>query len=87
MTVRIESWDWRQQPNIDSLTRSLADLGVYLHLIDTGLDDFTVVLSSEPFTYDEAYAAWEADCVAVDAQIEALANRAGEIADAAIPGK
>jgi hypothetical protein len=57
--ILTESWDWAEQPNLESLARSLAKLGVYLMQVETGTDDYAIVLSDRQLTADEAVTAWE----------------------------
>lgn len=62
-TYRILGWDYRQQIDLDELAKALSDLGrVDLHQIDTGSDEYAIVLTSQPMTAEEAdqlYRAWE----------------------------
>lgn len=58
MTVRVHTWDWREQPDLEILRLTLAELGVYLRPVATGDDQYAVAISASPITQaeaDEAY--------------------------------
>ena len=57
MTARVLSWDWREQPDLDHLATTIHDLSagrVRLHQVDTGSDEYAIVLTDEPITQAEA---------------------------------
>jgi hypothetical protein len=61
-TARVLSWDWRQQPDLDELARILADLsGGRLHLrqVETGSDEYAVVIADGPLSEWDAGRAYE----------------------------
>jgi hypothetical protein len=67
-TVRVLSWDWREQPDLTALARDIADLSggrLYLAGVDTGSDEYAVVLSTaqlDKAAVDEAYRRrWEGE--------------------------
>lgn len=54
------SWDWRGQPDLDALTRILRDLGgLHLHVVDTGADDYAIVLATVPLDKRTVDTAWQ----------------------------
>jgi hypothetical protein len=51
------SWDWREQPDLDRLAqivRDLSGLRVHLTQVDTGSDEYAIVLSDQQLSEDEA---------------------------------
>jgi hypothetical protein len=63
VTARALSWDWRGQPDLDQLARIVLDVSggtVHVHQVDTGSDDYAIVVSDRPLTDGEAYAVWVA---------------------------
>lgn len=48
------SWDWREQPDLDELTRILARHNVHLHQVDTGSDQYAVVIAGTKLTAKQA---------------------------------
>jgi hypothetical protein len=59
----ILSWDWREQPNLDQLAAALGRVSggtVHLAQVDTGSDEYAIVLSPMPLSDAEVRAAWEA---------------------------
>ena len=43
------TWDWREQPDLDHLGRLICDLSggtVHLHQVDTGSDQYAIVLAT-----------------------------------------
>ena len=62
MTARVLSWDWRQQPDLAQLGRAIHDLsGGLLHIyeVQTGSDDYAIVIADQPLTDAEARHIWE----------------------------
>lgn len=62
--TRVLTWDYRQQPDIDALTEGIRDLSggrLYLHQVDTGGDEYAVVLSTADLTDAGARVVWERD--------------------------
>jgi hypothetical protein len=54
------SWDWREQPDLDALTRILRDLaGLHLHHVDTGSDEYAIVIATVPLDRRTVDAAWQ----------------------------
>jgi hypothetical protein len=55
MSARVLSWDWRGQIDLDDLAAAVRDLGG-LHLIEveTGDDQYAIVLSTEPVSRSAA---------------------------------
>lgn len=63
MTARVLTWDWRQQPDLDRLAAAIRDLtggNVGLHQVDTGSDEYAIVLADQLLTDAEARSIWEA---------------------------
>lgn len=54
------TWNWREQPDLDHLARILARHNVHLHQVDTGSDQYAVVIAASPLTTDEAQRAYRA---------------------------
>lgn len=55
------SWDWRGQPDLDRLARALFTVSggtVHLRQVETGSDQYAIVLSDKPLTEAEAYASY-----------------------------
>ncbi len=51
------SWDWRGQPDLDHLARILLDVSagtVHLHQVQTGTDDYAIVLADRALTHADA---------------------------------
>lgn len=64
-TVRVVvmSWDWREQPDLEQLDQAvrLASGGLArVHTIDTGSDEYAIVVADHRITQAEAEAAWQA---------------------------
>jgi len=55
------TWDWREQPNLETLGRILGELGgLSLHQVDTGGDEYAIVISeSGGLTDAQVTAVWE----------------------------
>jgi hypothetical protein len=61
---RILTWDWRGQPNLAELARVLTDVSngtVHLTEVDTGDDQYAIVLSPQPVNKPDAYAMYRRD--------------------------
>lgn len=61
MPPRALSWDYRQQPDLDQLARAVLDLSggrVHLHRVDTGCDEYGIVLADREMTAAAAHAVW-----------------------------
>jgi len=63
-TPRAEAltWDWHDQPDLDQLARAIHKLSngtVHLTKVDTGMDNYAIVLTDQPVTADAAEAAYE----------------------------
>lgn len=62
MTVSaVLSWDWRGQPDLDRLAAELLRVSggtVHLHQVDTGGDDYAIVVADRPLTSAEAAAVY-----------------------------
>lgn len=48
------TWDWRGQPDLDDLRQLLLGFGVHLTEVDTGSDEYAIVLSAVPLSDAEA---------------------------------
>jgi hypothetical protein len=57
-TPVVLTWDWREQPDLDALTRILANHGVHLAKVETGSDEYAVVISADPLTAEEVEGVW-----------------------------
>lgn len=61
--ARLITWDYREQPPMDVLARLLTEVSagaVHLAQVDTGSDEYAIVLSNQPLTGAEAHAVYEA---------------------------
>lgn len=61
MKARILSWDWREQPDLDELARVLLDVSggvVRLYQVDTGCDEYAVVVADRELGVTEVEAEW-----------------------------
>lgn len=64
MSHRILSWDWREQPDMEQFGKVVEELSggrVHLHEVNTGSDQYAVVLTDEnlPFAeVDAVYRDW-----------------------------
>ncbi len=64
MTYRIVSWDWQQQPDLEDLTKALREVSgglVHLHQVDTGSDEYAIILSDRPLRPLEIDRIWDPD--------------------------
>ncbi len=52
--IRVHTWDWKEQPDLEALRLNLAELGVYLREADTGGDQYAIAISGTPITQAEA---------------------------------
>lgn len=62
MSSKVLSWDWRGQLDIDELAEALAALSdgkIRVYDVDTGSDEFAIVVSDTPMKGDEVAAAYE----------------------------
>ncbi len=60
--VVVMSWDWREQPDLDQLDQAVryASGGLArVHTVDTGSDEYAIVVADHRVTAAEAQAAWE----------------------------
>jgi len=58
------SWDCRQQPDLDELAKAIQVLSmgrVHLTQVDTGSDEYAIVLAGRPLDAEEAYRVWFGD--------------------------
>lgn len=65
MTARVVSWDWREQPNLAVLAAAVSEVsGGRMHVsqVDTGTDDYVIVISDRVLTGDEADAVYARVC-------------------------
>lgn len=69
VVVGCMSWDWRGQPDLDQLDRIVAnmtstsrhDLGMLrVHKVDTGADEYGIVVAHGDVTQDQANGIWHA---------------------------
>lgn len=61
---RVLTWDWREQPDLDRLAAHVRELSggkVRITTVDTGSDQYAIVIADRALTADEAYAAYEAE--------------------------
>lgn len=55
----ILSWDWAEQPDMDDLAEAIRDLfGGHLYKVNTGSDDYAIVLSRTALDDDAVAEAW-----------------------------
>lgn len=57
MGTEVLSWDWKGQPDLDALGRAIERLSlgrVLLHKVDTGSDDYAIVLATEELSPEQA---------------------------------
>lgn len=53
------SWDWREQPDMEALQRALnAIAGLHVEDIDTGSDQFAIVISAQDRSREEFEEIW-----------------------------
>jgi hypothetical protein len=55
-------WDWRQQPDLDALSRAITDLSggtLHLHQVNTGSDEYAIVLATGQLDAEAAQAAYQ----------------------------
>jgi len=60
--TRVLIWAWREQLPLDQLARALHDLtgaAVGLHEVDTGSDQYAIVLTTKPMTAGQAKAVYD----------------------------
>ncbi len=58
------SWDWRGQPDLDRLARIVHDVSgglVHLQQVDTGSDEYAIVVADRPLSPAEADSHYRAD--------------------------
>jgi len=58
------TWDCRQQPDLDELAKAIEVLSmgrVHLTQVDTGSDEYAIVLAARPLDAEEAYRIWFGD--------------------------
>jgi hypothetical protein len=56
------TWDWRGQPDLDELARILLEVSagtVHLHQVDTGGDEYAIVLADRALSDREALDVYE----------------------------
>lgn len=54
--TEVLTWGWREQPDLDRLARIITDLSggtVHLVQVETGSDEYAIVLSDRALTKDE----------------------------------
>lgn len=59
--VAVLCWDWKEQPDMDTLALLLRDLSggtIHLHEVNTESDEFAIVLATTPLTAEQVDAAW-----------------------------
>ncbi len=64
MTHRILSWNWRGQPDLERLATALREVSggaVHLHEVDTGSDEYAIILSDRPLRPLEIDRIWDPD--------------------------
>ncbi len=63
---RVVSWDWREQPDLDRLATALREVSggtVHLHQVDTGGQEYAIILSDRPLCPLEIDRIWDPDTV------------------------
>lgn len=61
--MRVLSWDWREQPDLDDLADAVREVSggrAHVTQVDTGSDQYAIVIADRKLTADEAIAAHEA---------------------------
>lgn len=61
--VRVHTWDWRSQPDLDAIADDIREMsGGTLHLteVNTGNDEYAIVLSLRELTAGEARYVYDA---------------------------
>jgi hypothetical protein len=53
-TIRIVTWDWREQPDLAELRDILTPHGIHLVQAATGDDQYAVAISTAPISQDQA---------------------------------
>lgn len=53
-TIRVVSWDWREQPDLAELRDILTPHGIHLVSVATGSDQYAVAISTAPISQDQA---------------------------------
>lgn len=64
MSHRVLSWDWRAQINLDDLADAIRELSggkVRMRVVDTGSDQYAIVLADRQVGAAEALALYEAE--------------------------
>lgn len=64
MTIRTMSWDYREQPDLGTLDEILAEVSggrIHLHQVDTGSDQYAIVVADRELTAAEVDEAWRGD--------------------------
>lgn len=57
---RIFSWDWKDQPNWEEITKFVQSLPVaYFHQVNTGDDDFAVLVADKKLIPEESQLLYE----------------------------
>lgn len=57
MTAKVFTWDWKEQPPLEKLAEAVAEVsggGVYMRQVDTGSDEYALVVSDHPVDDAEA---------------------------------
>jgi len=57
--IMVMSWDWREQPDLADLEEKLSHLGIFMTNLDTGSDQYAIVLSGSFVTPEKAKAAYK----------------------------
>lgn len=64
MTARALSWDYREQPDLEDLAEILAEVSggrIHLHQVDTGGDQYGIVVADRELTAAEVDETWQGD--------------------------
>jgi hypothetical protein len=59
----IIGWDWKDQPDISELHRAVCDISggkVHIREVESGTDDYTIVVSDAELDDEQAQAAYRA---------------------------
>lgn len=63
MKVGVLTWDWKEQPDMQALARIVREIGgnVRIAEVDTGSDEYAVVVSVGEIHAEHVYEQWCAD--------------------------
>jgi hypothetical protein len=63
--TEVISWDWKDSLSVVQLQKALLKMGasLYVQEVDTGGDEYAIVLSDSPITKEEADVVYEKHCL------------------------